>query len=142
MDGTLKWVSENAELKDHDYRAGFAESHGEANPETEPFDPEVAMRVGGGRKNGRLWMCDSAVDPRTVRSMREIRRDSSSSSSSIQSRPTASSRAIEQIRVCSSFLVIHTLFHVFHCNIHDLLMTQRRLTWRPRGEGMSRPRPG
>ena len=75
--GTLKWVSDNAELKDKEYRLGFAESHGEANPETEPFDPEVAMRMGGGRKGGRLWMCDSAIDPRTVRSMREIRRDNS-----------------------------------------------------------------
>jgi hypothetical protein len=122
-DGTLTWVSENAELKDTEYRAGFAESYGEADPETEPFDPEVAMRMGGGRKNGRLWMCDGAVDPKTVRSMREIRRDSSSSSTTIQSRPTPSSRAIEKLRVCFSSFVIHTSFHVFHCNIHDLPMT-------------------
>jgi hypothetical protein len=122
-DGTLSWVSENAELKDTEYRAGFAESYGEADPEIEPVDPEVAMRRGGGRKNGRLWMCDGTVDPKTVRSMREIRRDSSSSSTTIQSRPTPSSRAIEKLRVCFSSFVIHTSFHVFHCNIHDLPMT-------------------
>jgi len=103
-DGMLTWVSENAELKDKEYRAGFAESYGEANPETEPFDPKVAMCRGGGRKNGRLWMCDSVIDPRTVRSMREIKGDSSSSSITIQSRPTPSSIAIEKLRVMLFFL--------------------------------------
>ena len=139
-DGSLTWVSENAELKDTEYRRFFAMARPDANPDTEPFDPEVAMRAGEGSKNGRLWMCDSAVDPRTVRSMREIRRDSSSSSS-IQARPTASYRAIDKIRVCSSSLVIHTSFHVFHCNIHDLPMTQRSSSWRRRGDRGSRPRP-
>ena len=110
----LTWVSPNAELKDTEYRKFFATTHPGTNPDTEPFDPEVAMCEGGGRKNGRLWMCDSAVDPKTVRSMREIRRDNSISSSSIQSCPIASSRAIDKIRVFTSSLVIHISFHVFH----------------------------
>jgi hypothetical protein len=59
-DGTLTWVSENAELKDTEYRAGFAESYGEANPEIEPFDPEVAMRRGGGRK---MAACGCVIAP-------------------------------------------------------------------------------
>jgi hypothetical protein len=46
-DETVKWVRKIAKAKDNKYRAKYVETHGsEANPETEPFDPEVAMHAG------------------------------------------------------------------------------------------------
>jgi hypothetical protein len=70
-DETMKWVSEITKAKDKAYRAKYAEIHGtEADPDTEPFDPEVAMHVGEVKKHGRLFVCDGAVDPKTIPSLR------------------------------------------------------------------------
>jgi hypothetical protein len=140
-DGTVKWVSKIAEVKDKKYRSKFAQTHGdEANPETEPFDPEVAMRAGEGKKHGRLFVCDGAVDPKTIPSLRQIKGGNTSSSPAVEPRPTPSSIAIDAIRVCSSSLVTYTSFF-FYCNIHDLPMTQRRLNWRLRRHRGRRLRP-
>jgi hypothetical protein len=110
-DGTVKWVSKIAEVKDKKYRSKFAQTHGdEANPETEPFDPEVAMRAGEGKKHGRLFVCDGAVDPKTIPSLRQIKGGNTSSSPAVEPRPTPSSIAIDAIRVCSSSLVTYTSF--------------------------------
>lgn len=141
-DGTMKWVSEIAEAKDKAYRAKYAQIHGpEANPDIEPFDPEVAMRAGEGKKHGRLFVCDGAVDPKTIPSLRQINRGKTSSSPAVEPRPTPSSIAIDGIRVCSPSLVIYTSFHVLHCNFHDLRMTQRRLNWRLRRHRGNKPKP-
>jgi hypothetical protein len=141
-DGKMKWVSEIAEAKDKAYRAKYAEIHGpEVDPDIEPFDPEVAMRAGEGKKHGRLFVCDGAVDPKTILSLRQINRGKTSSSPAIEPRPTMSSIAIDAVCVCSPSLVIYTSFNVFHCNIHDLWMTQRRLNWRLRRHRGNRPRP-
>ncbi|XP_051227071.1 autonomous transposable element EN-1 mosaic protein [Lolium perenne] len=97
--GTVKWVSKIAEVKDKKYRSKFAQTHGdEANPETEPFDPEVAMRAGEGEKHGRLFVCDGAVDPKTIPSLRQIKGGNTSSSPAVEPRPTPSSIAIDPIR--------------------------------------------
>jgi hypothetical protein len=54
-------VSKIAKAKDKTYRAKYAEINGaEADPETEPIDPEVAMRAGEGKKHGRLFAYDGA----------------------------------------------------------------------------------
>jgi hypothetical protein len=140
--GMMKWVSDLAKDKDKAYRAKYAEIHdAEVDPETEPFDPEVAMRAGRGKKHGRLFVHDGAVDPKTIPSLRQINRSNTSSSPAVEPHPTPLSIAIDAIRVCSPSLVIYTSFHVFHCNIHDLWMTQRRLNWRLRGHRWNKPRP-
>jgi hypothetical protein len=140
--GKMKLVSEIAEAKDKAYRAKYAEIHGpEVDPNIEPFDPEVAMRAGEGKKHGRLFVCDRAVDPKTIPSLRKINRGKTSSSPAVEPRPTPLSIAIDVIRVCSPSLVIYTSFHVFHCNIHDLQMTQHRLNWRLRRHRGNMPRP-
>jgi hypothetical protein len=64
-------VRKIAEAKDKKYRAKYVETHDtEANPETKPFDPEVAMHAGEGNKHGHLFVCDGAVDPKTIPSLR------------------------------------------------------------------------
>jgi hypothetical protein len=106
-DGTMKWVSKITKAKDKKYQAKYAEIHvAEADPETEPFDPEVAMHVGEGKKHGRLFVCDKAVYPKTIPSLRQINHGNTSSSPAVEPRPTLLSIAIDTIRVCSPSLVI------------------------------------
>jgi hypothetical protein len=39
------------------------EVHGpEYDPTTEYLDTEIVMRVGGGKKKGRYWIADGAID--------------------------------------------------------------------------------
>jgi hypothetical protein len=99
------------------------------------------MHAGEGKKHGRLFVCDGAVDLKTIPSLRQINRGKTSSSPAIEPHPSPLSIAIDTIRVCSPSLVIYTSFHVFHCNIHDLWMTQRRLNWRLRRHRGNRPMP-
>jgi hypothetical protein len=41
----------------HDYTAMTQEVHGpEYDPRTEEIDPDVLMRVGGGKRHGRYWI--------------------------------------------------------------------------------------
>jgi hypothetical protein len=106
-DGTMMWVRKIAEAKDKKYQAKYAETHDtEANPETEPFDPEVAMHAGEGKKHGRLFVYDGAVDPKTIPSLRQIKHGSTSSLPAIEPHPTLLSIAIDAIRVCYPSLVI------------------------------------
>jgi hypothetical protein len=47
----------------HDYTAMAQEVHGpEYDPSTEQIDPDVLMRVGGGKRHGRYWIADGAID--------------------------------------------------------------------------------
>lgn len=141
-DGTKKWVSSCAEIRDKGYRDKYAEVNGkDVDPLTAPFDPEVAMLAGQGKKHGRLWIGDGSVDPLIVPSMRQVRRGRTSDMPQVETRPTVTSTAIDQIRVYSSSSVIHTSLHAFHCNIYDILMTKRRLRWPLRGDKGRRPRP-
>ena len=141
-DGTVKWVSVGSEIRDEKFRKKFAEVHGDkVDPLTAPFDPEVVMLAGEGKKKGRFWIGDGSVPPSSIPTMRQIRRGRTSDMPQVETRPTQSSVALDQIRVCSSSSVIHTSLHAFHCNIYDLPMTKRRLRWTPRGDRGRRPRP-
>jgi hypothetical protein len=47
----------------HDYTAMAQEVHGpEYDPKTEEIDPDVLMRVRGGKRHGRYWIADGAID--------------------------------------------------------------------------------
>uniref|UniRef100_A0ACD6AAM8 Uncharacterized protein n=1 Tax=Avena sativa TaxID=4498 RepID=A0ACD6AAM8_AVESA len=98
-DGTKKWVSSCAEIRDKGYRDKYAEVNGkDVDPLTAPFDPEVAMLAGQGKKHGRLWIGDGSVDPLIVPSMRQVRRGRTSDMPQVETRPTVTSTAIDQIR--------------------------------------------
>jgi hypothetical protein len=59
------------------------------DPLTEDIDGEVAMRAGGGKKHGRYWIGDGAIDSSSTPTLNEIRAKSMSQSPAIRPRPTA-----------------------------------------------------
>lgn len=68
------------------------------DPLTTPFDPEVAVLAGQGKRNGRLWIGDGSIDTATIPSIRQLRRGRTSSQPQIETRPTPSSVAMERIQ--------------------------------------------
>ena len=135
------WMNEGCSLRDTGYRGKFAELHGdEADPVTSAFDPEAVVLAGEGKRNGRLWIADGSVSTSSIPSLSQVRRGRKISQPRVETRPVPSAVALDQIRVCSSSSVIHTSLHVFHCNIHDIPMTKRRLRWPNRKERGRRPR--
>lgn len=134
------WVNDLAEGQCGAYRSKFKDKHGEdADPTTEDFDVEVAVLAGQGKKGGRLWIADGLVDPRTIPSLRQIRRGRTSEQPRVETRPRASDLAIEKLRVSSSSILYASL-HVFHCNVTDIAATQRRRRWKKGNGGTKRSR--
>nr|XP_051202405.1 uncharacterized protein LOC127316019 [Lolium perenne] len=93
------WVNGLAEAQCGAYRSTFKAKHGEdADPTTEDFDVEVAVLAGQGKKGGRLWIADGLVDPKTIPSLRQIRRGRTSEQPRVETRPRASDLAVEKLR--------------------------------------------
>ena len=85
----------NVYTKVQEYTSTIREIYGaDYNMRTEPIDAEVIMRLGGGKKHGRLWIADGAIDSTTVPSLDAIRAQSTSSSQPIRTRP---SPALQQV---------------------------------------------
>jgi hypothetical protein len=62
-DGPEAYTNPAVYSRHHDYTAMAQEIHGpEYDPSTEPIDPDVLMRVGGGKRHGRYWIADGAID--------------------------------------------------------------------------------
>jgi hypothetical protein len=90
----------NVYTKVQEYTSAVREIHGEDyNVRTEPIDAEAIMRLGGGKKHGRLWIADGAIDPSTVRNLDAIRARSTSSSQAIRPRPTPALQQVEALQV-------------------------------------------
>ena len=86
----------NVYTKVQEYTSTVRQIYGEDyNVRTEPIDAEAIMRLGGGKKHGRLWIADGAIDSTTVPSLDAIRARSTSSSQPIRSRP---SPALQQVQ--------------------------------------------
>jgi hypothetical protein len=63
------------------------EVHGpEYDPTTEDLDTEIVMRVGGGKKKGRYWIADGAIDSSSTPTLSQIRARSTSASPAIRPR--------------------------------------------------------
>jgi hypothetical protein len=74
-----------------EYTSMAREVHGfECDPSTEELDAEVVMRVGGGKKHGRYWICDDAIDSAATPSLSQIRASSTSASPAIRPRQDTS----------------------------------------------------
>ncbi|GJM84644.1 hypothetical protein PR202_ga00333 [Eleusine coracana subsp. coracana] len=83
-----------------DYTSMAREVHGpEYDPSVENLDAEIVMRVGGGKKHGRYWICDSTIDTANTPSLSQIRARSTSSSPAIRSRPTTTHAQMETLRL-------------------------------------------
>ena len=140
--GGSTWMNDGNDLRDTKYREKFSEVHGpNMDPLDAPFDAEVAVLAGHGKRNGRLWIGDGSVDTVTIPSLRQLCRGRKSSQPRVETRPTPSSVAMDRIRVCSSSWVIYISLHVFHCNIHNIAKTKCSLRWRSKLHCERRPRP-
>ncbi|KAK1670862.1 hypothetical protein QYE76_059021 [Lolium multiflorum] len=93
------WMNAGCQLRDEGYQNKFTEVHDDdVDPLTAPFDPEVAVLAGQGKRNGRLWIGDGSVDTATIPSLRQVRRGRKSSQPRVETCPTPSSVAMDQIR--------------------------------------------
>jgi hypothetical protein len=71
----------------HDYTAMVHEVHEpEYDPRAEQIDPDVFMRVGGGKKYVRYWIADWAIDSSSTPTLSQVRARSTSSSPAIRPR--------------------------------------------------------
>jgi hypothetical protein len=75
----------------HDYTAMAQEVHGpEYDPSTEQIDPDVLMRVGGGKRHGRYWIADGAIDSSSTPTLSQV----ASKEHRLESRNTTSARQL------------------------------------------------
>jgi hypothetical protein len=90
-----------------EYTSAVRSVHGpEHDPSTQDLDPELVMRLGGGRKHGQLCMGDDIFDTASTPSLSEIEAWAWSTSASVPIRPRHSPA---QHRV-DALEVIHVLF--------------------------------
>ena len=93
------WINESAELRSKGYTEKFKERNGEeADPLTSPLDVEAVVLAGQGAANGRLWIGDGSIDPRTVPSLRQVRRGRAPGAPAVETRPRVSSLLVDELR--------------------------------------------
>lgn len=93
------WINQSAELRSKGYTEKFKERNGEeADPLTSPLDVEAVVLAGQGAANGRLWIGDGSIDPRTVPSLRQVRRGRAPGAPAVETRPRVSSLAVDELR--------------------------------------------
>ena len=68
-----------------EYTAMAQEVHGpNYDPRTEDIDRDVLMRVGGGKRHGRYWIADGAIDSSSTPTLSQVRARSTGLSPSIR----------------------------------------------------------
>jgi hypothetical protein len=77
------------------------------DPTTKDLDGEVIMRVGGGKKHGRYWIADGAIDSSSTPTLSHIRARSTSASPAIRPRQDTSQYRIQELQVIISFCVVY-----------------------------------
>jgi hypothetical protein len=96
----------------HDYTTMSQEVHGpEYDPRAEQIDPDVLMRVGGGKRHGRYWIADGVIDSSPTPTLSQVRARSTSSSPAIQPRQDSSHHHIQQLKVSAS-ITRHSLSYI------------------------------
>jgi hypothetical protein len=96
----------------HEYTAISQEVHGpDYDPRTEDIDPDVLMRVGGGKRHGRYWIADRAIDSSSTPTLSQVRARSTSSSPVLQPRQVSSHHRIQQLEVSAS-ITRHSLSYI------------------------------
>ena len=95
-----------------EYTAMAQEVHGpDYDPSTEDIDRDVLMRVGGGKRHGRYWIADRAIDSSSTRTPSHVRARSTSSSPAIRPRQDSSHHHIQQLEVSAS-VTRHSLSYI------------------------------
>ncbi|KAL5647207.1 hypothetical protein ACJX0J_041562, partial [Zea mays] len=82
-----------------EYTAMAKEVHGpDYDPRTEDIDGDVLMRVGGGKRHGRYWIADGAIDSSSTPTLSQVRARSTSASPAIRPRQDTSQHRIQQLQ--------------------------------------------
>ena len=77
------------------------------NLSTEPLETEVIVRVGQGKKHGRLWTADDADSSSSAPSLSDVRARSTARSLPIRARPTPTLSRVDELQVILVSLVVH-----------------------------------
>jgi hypothetical protein len=77
----------------------------------EDIYPDVLMRVGGGKRHGRYWIADRAIDLSSTPTLSKVRARSTSSSPAIRPRQDSSHHRIQQLEVSAS-VTRHSLSYI------------------------------
>jgi hypothetical protein len=94
-----------------DYTAMAQEVHGpEYDPRTKQIDPDVLMRVGGGKRHGQYWIADGAIDSSST-TLPQVRVRSTGSSPAIRPQQDNLHHRIQQLKVSAS-VTRHSLSYV------------------------------
>jgi hypothetical protein len=83
----------------------------EYDPSTEQIDPDVLMRVGGGKRHGRHLIADWAIDSSSTPTLSQLRARSTGSSPAIRPRHDSSQHRIQQLEV-SAYVTRHFLSYI------------------------------
>ena len=78
------------------------------DPSSQPFDGEVIMRVGGGKKHGRYYIGDGLVDTASTPTLSQIRARSTANSPAIRPRLSASQLQVQEIQVISYLFIVRS----------------------------------
>jgi hypothetical protein len=91
----------------NEYTSTSRSLHGDDyDPSSQDFDPEVVMRIGGG-KHGWYYLSDSVIDATSIPSLSQIRARSTDASILIHPRPETSQQRILSLQVIPVLFVIH-----------------------------------
>ena len=73
----------------------------------EDIDGDVLMRVGGGKRHGRYWIADGAIDSSSTPTLSQVRARSTSASPAIRPRQDTSQHRIQQLQVIPYLFIVH-----------------------------------
>ena len=94
--------------KVRDYTEVVRALHGsDHNLSTEPLEIEVIVKLGQGRKHGRLWIADGVDSSSSAPSLSDVRARSTARSLPIRARPTPTLSRVDELQVILVSLVVH-----------------------------------
>lgn len=112
-DGPEAYSNPMAHAKLTSYVEGAREVYGpEYDPTTQPIDPDVVMRVGGGKKHGRYFLGDGSIH--SSKSLSQIRAETTSGGPSIRERPVAAHHLVATLQVSCVSLAVHISLLCLH----------------------------
>jgi hypothetical protein len=107
-DGPESYTNASVHSRLSEYTSMAREVHGpEYDPTTQDLDGEVVMRVGGGKKHGRYWIADGAIDSSSTPTLSQVRARSTSASPAIRPRQDTSQYQIQALQVIPSLSVVY-----------------------------------
>jgi hypothetical protein len=90
-DGPEAYSNATAHSRLSEYTSMAREVHGpDYDLTTKDLDGEVVMRVGGGKKHGRYWIADGAIDSSSTPTLSQIRARSTNANPAIRPRQDTS----------------------------------------------------